>query len=176
MRDTSVSTQNPANEHDLMDKIVSLAKRKGFIFRSAEIYGGLNGFFDYGPLGVELKRNIKNAWWKEIVEHRDNVVGLDCSIVSHPKVLEASGHVAGFSDPMVDCKESKMRFRADQLFFANVTVDGESIGYVCVQESDDTKRDAFESANQLKRKLGKQGKLDEIENEYKGNGIKWMKI
>ena len=163
MRDTSVNTQNPVNEHDLMDKIVSLAKRKGFIFRSAEIYGGLNGFFDYGPLGVELKRNIKDAWWKEIVEHRDNVVGLDCSIVSHPKVLEASGHVAGFSDPMVDCKESKMRFRADQLFFANVTVDGESIGYVCVQESDDTKRDILESANQLKRKIGKQGKLDEIE-------------
>ena len=86
MRDTSVSTQNSASEHDLMDKIVSLAKRKGFIFRSAEIYGGLNGFFDYGPLGVELKRNIKDAWWKEIVEHRDNVVGLDCSIVSHSKV------------------------------------------------------------------------------------------
>jgi glycyl-tRNA synthetase len=99
-----------------MDKLVSLCKRRGFIFPSSEIYGGINGFWDYGPLGVELKRNIKEAWWRDVVTSRDDVVGLDCSIIMNPKVWEASGHVGGFSDPMVDCRETKGRFRADQLF------------------------------------------------------------
>ena len=98
-----------------MDKLVSLAKRRGFIFPSSEIYGGINGFWDYGPLGVELKRNIKDAWWHDIVHARDDMVGLDCSIIMHPRVWEASGHVGGFSDPMVDCRACKGRFRADQL-------------------------------------------------------------
>jgi glycyl-tRNA synthetase len=98
-----------------MEKLVSLCKRRGFIFTSSEIYGGLNGFWDYGPLGVELKRNIKDAWWRDNVTMRDDMVGLDCSIIMNPKVWEASGHVGGFSDPMVDCKECKSRFRADQL-------------------------------------------------------------
>ncbi len=98
-----------------MDKLVSLCKRRGIIFPSSEIYGGINGFWDYGPLGVELKRNIKDAWWNDIVRSRDDVVGLDCSIIMHPRVWEASGHVGGFSDPMVDCKNCKSRFRADQL-------------------------------------------------------------
>src|SRR5436309_11838654 len=98
-----------------MDKLVSLCKRRGFICPSSEIYGGLNGFWDYGPLGVELKRNIKDAWWRDNVMARDDVVGLDCSIIMHPKVWEASGHVGGFSDPMVDCRECRGRFRADQL-------------------------------------------------------------
>ena len=88
-----------------MDKLVSLCKRRGFIFPSSEIYGGINGFWDYGPLGVELKRNIKEAWWRDNVQMRDDMVGLDCSIIMHPKVWEASGHVGGFSDPMVDCRE-----------------------------------------------------------------------
>ncbi len=99
-----------------MDKLVSLCKRRGFIFPSSEIYGGINGFWDYGPLGVELKRNIKDAWWRDIVQSRDDVVGLDCSIIMHPRVWEASGHVGGFSDPMVDCKATQQRYRADQLY------------------------------------------------------------
>ncbi len=101
---------------DLMEKIVSLAKRRGFIFPSSEIYGGINGFWDYGPLGVELKRNIKDAWWQDIVHSRDDIVGLDCSIIMNPKVWEASGHVVNFNDPLVDCKQCKARFRADKVF------------------------------------------------------------
>ena len=97
-----------------MEKLVSLCKRRGFIFPSSEIYGGINGFWDYGPLGVELKRNIKDAWWRDNVTRRDDMVGLDCSIIMNPKVWEASGHVGGFTDPMVDCRECKGRFRADQ--------------------------------------------------------------
>jgi glycyl-tRNA synthetase len=98
-----------------MDKLVSLCKRRGFIFPSSEIYGGLNGFWDYGPLGVELKRNIKDAWWRDNVTLRDDMVGLDCSIIMNPKVWEASGHVGGFSDPMVDCRDCNGRFRSDQV-------------------------------------------------------------
>ncbi|MCX7826915.1 MAG: glycine--tRNA ligase [Verrucomicrobiae bacterium] len=99
----------------LMDKIVALCKRRGFIFQSSEIYGGINGFWDYGPLGCELKRNIKDAWWRDVVQMRDDVVGLDASIIMHPAVWKASGHVDSFADPMVDCKVCKRRFRADQL-------------------------------------------------------------
>jgi glycyl-tRNA synthetase len=98
-----------------MDKIVSLAKRRGFIFQSSEIYGGLNSCWDYGPLGVELKNNVKQAWRRKVIQERDDMVGLDASILMHPRVWEASGHVAGFSDPMVDCKACKQRFRADHL-------------------------------------------------------------
>jgi glycyl-tRNA synthetase len=102
------------SKNDVMEKIVSLAKRKGFVFQSSEIYGGLNGCYDYGPLGVELLRNIKEAWWKEMTL-REDVEGLDASILMHPKTWEASGHVENFTDPLVDCKECKARFRADQL-------------------------------------------------------------
>ena len=90
-----------------MDKLVSLCKRRGFIFPSSEIYGGINGFWDYGPLGVELKRNIKEAWWRDNVQMRDDMVGLDCSIIMNPRVWEASGHVGGFTDPMVDCQDDQ---------------------------------------------------------------------
>jgi glycyl-tRNA synthetase len=103
---------------DDMDKLVSLCKRRGFIFPSSEIYGGINGFWDYGPLGVELKRNIKDAWWHDNVRGRDDMVGLDSSIIMNPRVWVASGHVAGFSDPMVDCRATQERYRADQLFVA----------------------------------------------------------
>lgn len=96
-----------------MDKIVSLCKRRGFVFQSSEIYGGQAGAWDYGPLGIELKKNIQNAWWKEMTQLHDNIVGLDAAILMHPRVWEASGHVANFSDPLVDCKDCKMRFRAD---------------------------------------------------------------
>jgi glycyl-tRNA synthetase len=98
-----------------MEKIVSLCKRRGFIFQSSEIYGGLNGAWDYGPLGVELKRNLKNYWWRVMVHERDDVVGMDGSILTHPAVLKASGHVEGFSDPMIDCRTCKAHLRLDQL-------------------------------------------------------------
>ena len=98
-----------------MDKLMSLSQRRGFLFQSSEIYGGLGSCWDYGPLGVELKRNVKQAWWRSIIQERDDVVGLDTSILMHPKVWEASGHVQGFSDPMVDCKSCKMRWRKEDL-------------------------------------------------------------
>ena len=98
-----------------MEKIVSLCKRRGFVFQSSEIYGGLASCWDYGPLGVELKRNIKNYWWKKVVQERDDMVGIDASIMMHPQVWVASGHVAGFSDPLVECKDCKQRFRSTDI-------------------------------------------------------------
>ena len=98
-----------------MDELVALCKRRGFIFQSNEIYGGLQGLYDYGPLGVELKNNLKQAWWREIVFDRDDVEGLDASILTKPSVLKFSGHEDTFSDPMVDCKSCNQRFRADQV-------------------------------------------------------------
>ena len=98
-----------------MEKIVSLCKRRGFVFGSSEIYGGINSCWDFGPLGVELKRNIKDHWWKSMTHRRDDIEGIDAAILMHPKVWETSGHVAGFTDPLVDCKECKSRFRLDQL-------------------------------------------------------------
>ena len=101
--------------NDRMEKIVSLCKRRGFIFQSSELYGGINGFWDYGPLGAELKRNVKEYWWRCMTQHRDDVVGLEASIIMHPRIWEASGHTSTFSDPMVDCKTCKGRFREDQM-------------------------------------------------------------
>jgi len=106
---------NKSPDAQRMEKIVSLCKRRGFIFQSSEIYGGLSGCWDYGPLGVELKRNVKNYWWRVMVHERDDVVGMDGAILTHPEVLKASGHVEGFSDPMVDCRTCKARLRADQV-------------------------------------------------------------
>jgi glycyl-tRNA synthetase len=97
----------------LMDKLVSLCKRRGFVFQSSEIYGGLGSVWDYGPLGVELKKNVKDRWWHAMVHERDDIEGLDAAILMHPRVWEASGHVAGFTDPLVDCRHCKNRFRAD---------------------------------------------------------------
>lgn len=108
---------------DKMEKIVSLCKRRGFIFQSSEIYGGLNSCWDYGPLGVELKRNVKDAWWRSVVYERDDIFGLDASILMHPEVWRASGHIEGFSDPLVDCKKCKHRFRQDHLDDTNVCPD-----------------------------------------------------
>jgi glycyl-tRNA synthetase len=96
-----------------MNKLISLAKRRGFIFQSSEIYGGINSCYDYGPLGVEMKKNIKNIWWKSMLYEREDIEGVDASILMHPKVWEASGHVEGFTDPLVDCKNCKNRFKAD---------------------------------------------------------------
>jgi glycyl-tRNA synthetase len=103
------------SQQDLMEKIVSLCKRRGFIFPSSEIYGGLSSSWDYGPLGAELKRNLKNAWWKSTVHNREDMVGLDASIIMHPKVWEASGHASNFHDMSVDCKKCKRRWRKDQI-------------------------------------------------------------
>jgi len=100
---------------DLMDTIVSMAKRRGIVFQSSEIYGGLRSFWDYGPLGVELKRNVRAAWWKDMVQERANVVGLESSIMMSPKVWEASGHLESFTDPLVECLSCHQRFREDHL-------------------------------------------------------------
>jgi len=98
-----------------MEKIVSLCKRRGFIFPSSEIYGGLNSCWDYGPMGVELKHNVKNAWWKAIVQERDDVVGIDTSIMMHPSIWKASGHIDSFTDPLVECKSCHLRWRAGEI-------------------------------------------------------------
>ena len=156
----STPSAEPAN---LMEAIVSLAKRRGFVFPSSEIYGGLNGFFDYGPLGVELKKNIRDCWWNDMVRRRDDIVGIETSIIMHPKVWEASGHVAGFSDPLVDCKVSKNRYRADQLFWAAVVVDGNTVGYVSALESEKTTEELQAAAESFKRKKAIQGALAPVQ-------------
>src|SRR5438132_11426292 len=106
-----------------MEKLVALCRRRGFIFQSSEIYGGINGFWDYGPLGVELKKNIKDAWWQDMVRNPPSgpdgqeiaMVGVDCALIMNPKVWVASGHVGGFQDPMQTCRQCKRLFRADQI-------------------------------------------------------------
>lgn len=98
-----------------MDKVVSLCKRRGYIYPSSEIYGGLNSCYDYGPLGAELKRKVKEFWWKSMTQKHDNIEGLDSSILMHPRIWEASGHIQNFTDPLVDCKKCKSRFREDKL-------------------------------------------------------------
>jgi len=159
----------PSAPANLMDALVSLCKRRGFIFPSSDIYGGLNGFFDYGPLGVEMKNNIKAAWWRDFVQRRDDMVGLDSSIIHHPTTWKASGHVDNFTDPLVDCKVSKQRYRADQLFFAAVIVELEAnasgggekqiAGYVSALESDRTDVELQDKAVELKRRRAIRGTL-----------------
>jgi glycyl-tRNA synthetase len=105
----------PAERKVSMEKVVNLCKRRGIIFPSSDIYGGLGSTWDYGPLGVELKRNVKEAWWREMVQRRSDVLGLDAAILMHPRTWEASGHLQSFTDPLVDCKSCKQRFRADHL-------------------------------------------------------------
>jgi len=111
-----VQSKSPAAVQDLKDMsdLVSLCKRRGFVFPSSEVYGGINACWDYGPLGIELKRNVKERWWRAMTD-REDVEGLDAAILMHPRVWEASGHVAGFVDPLVDCKKCKSRFRADKI-------------------------------------------------------------
>ena len=107
--------KKPISEADKkMEALVSLCRRRGFIFQSSLIYGGINSCWDYGPMGVELKNNIKRSWWKTMTQERDDIEGLDASIIMHPRVWEASGHVAGFTDPLVDCKKCRRRFREDE--------------------------------------------------------------
>jgi glycyl-tRNA synthetase len=104
-----------AEDKVTMDKIVSLSKRRGFVFQSSEIYGGISSSYDYGHYGVLLKNNVKNQWWRAMLQERDDVVALDSAIIQHPRAWEASGHLAGFTDPLVDCRTCKLRFRADHL-------------------------------------------------------------
>jgi len=114
MSDAAPAAATAKRPADVMKKLVALCKQRGFVFQSSEIYGGLKSAYDYGPLGAELKRNLMGEWWKDMVTTRENVVGIDASIIMHPNVWRASGHAAGFSDPLVDCKVSKERFRADK--------------------------------------------------------------
>lgn len=149
-----------------MEKLVALCKRRGFIFQSSEIYGGINGFWDYGPLGVELKRNIKDAWWYDIVRAPTlgadgnllEIVGLDSSIVMNPKVWVASGHVGGFSDPMIDCRETKNRYRADHLLCGEIVAmqkgQQHSFGWLTVLEGDDPLAAWIKKAEKLLKKKG----------------------
>jgi glycyl-tRNA synthetase len=158
---------------DQMDKLVALCKRRGFIFPSSEIYGGINGFWDYGPLGVELKRNIKDAWWNDMVRNPPpgpdgreiSMVGLDCAIIMNPKVWVASGHVGGFSDPMVDCLKCRARIRADKVWFggyypqADQPVVGERAPFVLSVEADNS-ADAAGLLDEAFKKLVKKKKVD----------------
>jgi glycyl-tRNA synthetase len=152
-----------------MEKLVALCRRKGFIFQSSEIYGGINGFWDYGPLGVELKKNIKEAWWNDMVRNPPpgpdgqeiEMVGVDCAIIMNPKVWEASGHVGGFADPMVDCKKCKGRFRADQLYIVRVGYFSEQKAWttlallgVVVGSSDEAKQAIRPQLKSLQKKAG----------------------
>ena len=119
------------NSSSLMEKVISLSKQRGFVFQSSQIYGGLKSAYDYGPLGVELKRNIMNEWWRSMVHEREDVIGIDASIIMHTKVWHAAGHLAGFSDPLVDCLISKERFRADK---APRPVAGDELPITCADK------------------------------------------
>mmetsp|Transcript_29857 Transcript_29857/g.62814 ORF Transcript_29857/g.62814 Transcript_29857/m.62814 type:complete len:581 (+) Transcript_29857:123-1865(+) len=168
-KDTVAATKPIKNEGAYdnlkMEDIVSLCKRRGIIFPSSEIYNGFAGFFDYGPLGSELKRNVKDAFWRNFVQCREDVVGIDSSIVHNPTTWKSSGHLDGFSDPMVDCKETKLRYRADQLFCAPVVLEecGSTVGYVCVLEAND--EDMVKAAETQAKKMLK-------EADKKGAAIK----
>ncbi|MBI2190053.1 MAG: glycine--tRNA ligase [Candidatus Levybacteria bacterium] len=128
---------------NLMEKIVALCKRRGFIYPGSEIYGGIAGFWDYGPLGVELKNNIKKQWWKSMVNQRDDVVGIDGSIIMNPKVWQASGHVEAFTDPLIECKKCHHRFRADHLVQNDSAAPEEAICPNCKERGQFTKPRKF---------------------------------
>jgi len=149
-----------------MEELVSLCKRRGFIFPASEIYGGINGFWDYGPLGTELKNNLRDAWWHDMVHcppigpdgNPLSIVGIDSSIIQNPKVWEASGHVGGFNDPMVDCRETKSRYRADHLeVIANSNGEGRMYAFI---EGDE------ESEERARKLLTKYEKVDALGDEY----------
>src|SRR5256714_4996770 len=131
-----------ANTTKSMDKLVALCKRRGFIFQSSEIYGGIGGFWDYGPLGVELKRNVKEAWWHDMVRNPPpgpdgqeiSLVGLDCAIIMNPKVWEASGHATGFQDPMSSCKTCRKLFRSDKVYFYGLYTSSDEVSIAQVEE------------------------------------------
>src|SRR4051812_47861087 len=144
-----------------MEKIVALCKRRGFIFQSSEIYGGINGFWDYGPLGTELKKNLKDAWYHDIVRcprmapdgQQVEMVPLDCTIIMNPKVWVASGHVGGFNDPMVDCRETKARYRADHLACMCERGDTKGVIYAFLEGDDESRNSARRKLEKDKKKL-----------------------
>ena len=166
MSQTTASPPSVDPASKSMDDIVALCKRRGFVFRASDIYGGINGFWDYGPLGVELKRNVKNAWWEDMVQKRDDIVGLDSAIIMNPKVWEASGHVVSFNDPLVDCRKCKARFRADKIYTVTATSGEDVLIRTAVHaESDDHAREvATEGANSKTRRRIKQ----------KGDRVQWL--
>ncbi len=150
----------PAQEKS-MEELVALCKRRGFVYQASEIYGGLNGFWDYGPLGTLLKNNLRDAWWEAMVLNPPkgsegepvSIVGLDSAIIQNPKTWEASGHVAGFNDPMVDCRESKQRYRADHVFVYCESRDtGEHIMFAFLQGDDETRMRAEKQAEKYRSK------------------------
>ena len=156
----------PAEQTVSMDALVSLCKRRGFIYPASEIYGGLNGFWDYGPLGTALKNNLRDRWWRDMVKrppmgpdgNEISIVGLDSAIIQNPKVWEASGHVGGFNDPMVDCRETKSRYRADHVLCLGVKGDTSGQIYAFIDGDDDSMASA-------KKKLGKYVKRDLADEE-----------
>lgn len=166
-----------------MQKIVALSKRRGFVFQASEIYGGLNGFWDYGPLGVLLKNNIRDAWWRAMVlsppvgrdGHPLSIVGLDSAIIQHPETWVASGHASGFSDPMVDCHQSKARYRADQLLVFEVPIEkgGQStVLSVAAVAGDDAEQTALNRGQKLARAAGgRPKKVDAL-----GTGTPYTKL
>jgi len=162
--ESQTKPEDDAYDKVTMEDIVSLCKRRGFIFPSSEIYNGFAGFYDYGPLGSELKKNVKDSWWRHFVTRREDIVGLDSSIIHHPTTWKSSGHLDGFSDPMVDCKQTKLRYRADQLFAAPIILkeSGESVGWVCVQEANDADmvKDAEKQASKTLKAAGHSKKAD----------------
>ncbi|MGH7146102.1 MAG: glycine--tRNA ligase [Planctomycetota bacterium] len=137
----SKESSQAAEEPAVMKNLVAMCQRRGYVFQSSEIYGGLKSCYDYGPLGAELKRNIRNEWWRAMVYERDDVVGLDASIIMHPDVWKASGHLAGFTDPLVDCHSCQARFRADK---APQVAAGSSVAYTVVDAA--TKKKSQETA------------------------------
>lgn len=176
------------SSNDIIPKLVSLSKRRGFVFQSSEIYGGLKSAYDYGPLGVELKRNIAAEWWKNVVHEREDVVGIDASIMMHQSVWRASGHLAGFSDPLVDCLNCKERFRADKqpkvdpgtevVWIKGGKSSGEKVkgvvgqcGYVCPHCNSSQLSDERQFNLMFRTSIGPVDPLDEFLNEIQGKNL-----
>lgn len=188
-----MSSSSSSAKADLMTKIVSLAKRRGFVFQSSEIYGGLKSCYDYGPLGAELKRNIASEWWRNMVYERENIVGIDASIMMHPKVWETSGHLGGFSDPLVDCLNCKERFRADKAPRAEPGTAVEfvqggksggaklkgtvgSVGYVCPNCGSSSLSDERQFNLMFRTHLGPVDPLNEVAKELEGKTLSAAEI
>ncbi|MDF1808889.1 MAG: glycine--tRNA ligase, partial [Phycisphaerales bacterium] len=160
---TAVNPDSTASSVKSMDDIMSLCKRRGFIYQASEIYGGVNGFWDYGPLGAQLKKNLRDAWWNDVVMMGCNgqdgpdgkpveIVPLDSSIIQNPKVWEASGHVGGFNDPMVDCRETKSRYRADHLMCMGEKGDSSGQIYAFIENDDKSFGNALKKLSKYKKK------------------------
>ncbi len=156
-------------DSDTMEKIVSLCKRRGFVFSGSEIYGGFVGSFDYGPYGVELANNIKTVWWQSVVNQEANIVGLDSSIVTNPKVWEASGHVSGFSDPLVECKECNTRSRADHLLEDIEIFADEKMSVDEINQIFDTNRDNLVCPKCGQKKFGQVTRFNLLAQTNLGN-------